>query len=178
MQRRIQQRVGQRGAAPQSGMGYPPEDDVKEGSGFETSAADAYLLRVGPELWSTVVREGPTPAEDTRAALQAIRTALEAVRRLRIAGSVAEDERCELAALVAEAVEGQERALWLWSLGRETDTAPTRAGGSAAGEDVGKDAGPSMSGGRFRRFAGTLLRLSWVLPKARPIVRAEVREGG
>lgn len=143
MQQRIQRHIGQRDAAPQSGMGCPPEDSVKEGDGFETSAADAYFLRVGPELWSTVVREGPAPAKDTRAALQAIRTALEAVRRLRIAGSVAEDERCELEALVAEAAEGQERALWLWSLGRESDTAPTYAEGSTVGEDVGKDAGPA-----------------------------------
>ena len=87
------------------------------------AASDTYLLRVGPQLWRAVVREDLAPAEDTRAALRAIRTALDAVRRLRLAGGVTEDERRRLAALAAEAVEEQERALRLWSVGRRLDTA-------------------------------------------------------
>ena len=71
MQQRIQQRVGQRGAAPQSGMGYPPEDDVKEGSGFETSARVPRPLKTrAPLCKRSVQRWKPSAACALPAALR------------------------------------------------------------------------------------------------------------
>ncbi len=84
----------------------------------EISEADAESVRLGAELWRAVIREGTSPADDTRMALQAVRASLDAARHLRAASSLPADEQRRCAVLSADAAEAWEQALRRWSAGR------------------------------------------------------------
>ena len=76
-------------------------------------------MRAGAELWKVVVAEAGFPAEDTQAALAAVRAALDCARRLRCCSpEVTAAERARLSAECDRAGEAQILALQAWGYGR------------------------------------------------------------
>ncbi len=94
------------------------ENDTEAASREAADRRDAWLLRAGAELWKAVVAEAEHPSEDTRAALQSVRLALDCARRLRGAGGMPEAGRRTLEAECADAADAQADALCRWCLGR------------------------------------------------------------
>ena len=82
-------------------------------------AREAWVLRAGAELWRAVVAEAQQPAQDTQAALAAVRAALDCARRLRRCPTeVGAEEKSLLSAECSRAAEAQLRALRQWGRGR------------------------------------------------------------
>ena len=118
-----------------------PDAQPRDSHLFDPDKHDAWVLRAGAELWKAVVAEANHPAEDTRLALQAVRAALNAARRLRFAGDVPPSERLALTRLAARAEAAQTQALRRWGQGRGLDWGDDwgERWGEALVEETGSD---------------------------------------